>query len=189
MKIKILVFVAAQTQAQGAFQKEALSLWSHLRQILHLISLVKISCWHSVVQGDGKAVSSPHQNTAVSTDDTAKANWPTNRTGLQLALSLLAFIFLSPGQLRPTPSSKRASELGKELFPSGQVGQCPVLGSTAQPCTDACRKQCQGLQGNDLTSPRGSSSHSTNWPRHLAWKCYCILHSLMCFSSRCAELL
>lgn len=36
--MKILVFVAAQTQAQGAFQREALALLSHLRQILHLIA-------------------------------------------------------------------------------------------------------------------------------------------------------
>lgn len=96
MKIEILVFVAAQTQAQGAFQREALSLWSHLRQVLHLISWVKISCWHCVVQGDGEAVSSSQQNTAVSTDDTAKANQLTSRTGLKLALCWLFFFFFCP---------------------------------------------------------------------------------------------
>lgn len=140
--MKILEFVAAQTQAQEPSQREALSLWSHLRQILHLISLVKISCWHSVVQGDGKAVSSSHQNTAVSTDDTAEANQPTNKTGLQLAVSL-CFYFFCP------------------LVHSDQLLLQKGLVNWARRCSPQDRwdsVQCWAVQLSHVLMPAGSSA-------------------------------
>lgn len=128
----------------------------------------------------------------MSTDDTAKANQPANRTGLQFSLSLLAF-FLSPGQLRPTPPSKRSSKLGK-VFPWDRWGsvQCwtvqlshPLMpaGNSAK----VCRKMTLHLPG---TAPATPPTDQGIWHRNITGYCipYCVFLLGVLTSSRKSQI-
>lgn len=147
------------------------SLISHLRQILYLISRVKTSCWHSVVQGDGKAVSPPQQNTAVSTDNTANGNQPTSRT---TTCSVLAFFV--PWSTRTNSCFKKGWWIGQGDVPPGSGGIVSSAGQYSRqshPLVPAgssalLLRRAKGCREIMLHLTRDSFSLSTNWPKHMA---------------------
>lgn len=131
---------------------------SHLRQILHLISQVKTSWWHSIVQGDGKAVSPLQQNTAVSADDTTNANQRASRT----ATCLLSVDFFDPLVHRDHLLLQKELVNCARRCPSwaerGSV-QCWAVQPAQAPARAAGKQhpaaQSKWLQGNNVSSNQG----------------------------------